>query len=115
MTPEHEYRMRQIAKEEVAGHREEVDERMNLLHGDIVALRTDVHTVASTVSEMNVSLQKIAVNSAALADWSQTWVKVKNFWDVINWFKKNWFLFAILGGAIYVSLLLFGVKVSVGA
>lgn len=114
MTPEHEYRMRQIAKEEVAEHRDEVDTRMNQLHSDIVALRTDVHTVAGTVSEMNVSLQKIAVNSAALADWSQTWVKVKNFWDVINWFKKNWFLFAILGGIIYATLWMVGVRVMVG-
>lgn len=111
MLSEDEAIVKRIVKEEIAEHREAVEDRMNLMHGDISVLRQDMHKIASTVSEMNVSLQKIAANSAALADWSQTWVKVKNFWDVINWFKKNWFVFVLLGGLIYVALWFLGVRV----
>ena len=96
--------------------RAEVDRRINddigLLRGEIHSLRGDVSRISSTTDRMSHSLEKIADNMGKLAGLPDTWNSIKGFFRVMNWIRTNWIVFAILGGCIWISLVLLGVKVS---
>lgn len=118
MTDDEEAKVRNIVHEIVSEHRETVDDRMNLMHkdltdmrGEVHGLRSDIHKITNTVSEMNLSLKSIATNSTVVADMVNTYTKVKNFWDVVTWFKDNWFAFALLAAILFVSAWMMGFKV----
>jgi len=84
---------------------------MTLIRTEMNILRSDVHRITVSTDKMSDSLELIAGSIAKLTDLPETWVKIKGFWSVVTWFKSNWFLFAILGGAIIATLWMVGIKV----
>lgn len=125
MSPEDREEVKQIVYKALNDHREDVEERLNTMHLDMVSIRNEMtgmrqdfsqftHQVTEQISSISDSVKRIADNMASLGGLPDTWQKLRGFWAVVTWFKDNWFLFAVLGGLIFVSLWLIGFRVKIG-
>lgn len=123
MSPEDRAEVKQIVYRALGDHRDEVDERMNTLHLDIVGVRTEMTglrgdfsrftvNITESTQRMSDSLEQIASNMGKLSDLPDTWQKIKGFWSVMTWARDNWFLLlfilACIAGATYATVWSFG-------
>lgn len=123
MLPEDRAEVKQIVYRAIGEHRDDVDDRLNTMHLDMVSVRNEMAglrgdfsqftiNITESTQRMSESLEQIADNMGKLSDLPDTWQKIKGFWAVMTWARDNWFLLlfilACLVGAIYVTAWSFG-------
>lgn len=126
MTPEDRAEVKQIVHKALGEHREDIDDRFNTMHLDMVSIRTEMNglrrdfsnftgKVTESTNRMSASLETIADNMGKLADLPDTWQKIKGFWAVMTWARDNWllimFILAVLLGGIYATMWSLGFRV----
>ncbi len=130
MQPEDREEVKQIVYKALGEHREDVEERLNTMHLDMVSIRNEMTglrgdfsrftaSVTETTKRMSNALEEIATNMGKLSDLPETWAKLKGFWAVMTWARTNWFLILFLlgcmAGAVYATLAAVGIRIPIGA
>jgi len=102
----------------IADYRTKVDMDVAILHEDVSSLRDDVstmrkdmHALTGSVSDMKNSLIIIAESLKSIADFPETWLKIKGFWSVMRFFRDNAWLLIVVAVVIYfIAVMLSGFK-----
>lgn len=78
-----------LINERVAALRSEFASDTQMLKQEVHALREDMHRLTVSVGDMNANLGSIASALEKLADFPETWDRIKGFWSVMSWLRGN--------------------------